>query len=185
MPPFPPKWPFVKSESSLLYRCKGLRHFLCGITSQGGYEPYVGSRAANMVDLLSAFLEVTLLTIRYNGLNLWCNNDLFYCEQVPNHFVDLSQLSQVSNIPGSLNSVHYCNSVYHTISGDAKSDASDQYPRGSSQENCSPVKGKTKATAAPVFVVVKGARNRRAPMFPHVSLFEWVPIVEYELVITR
>ena len=61
MPPFPPKWPFVKSESSLNYRCKGLQHFLCGIISQGGYEPYVGSRAANMVDLLSAFLEVNVL----------------------------------------------------------------------------------------------------------------------------
>ena len=58
LPPFPPKWPFVKSESSLLYRSKGLQHFICGVTSQGGYEPCVGTRAANMVDLLSGFLEV-------------------------------------------------------------------------------------------------------------------------------
>jgi hypothetical protein len=61
LPLFPKNWPFVKSESSLQYRCKGLQHFMCGVASQGGYEPCVGARAANMVDLLSAFLEVHTL----------------------------------------------------------------------------------------------------------------------------
>mmetsp|Transcript_15736 Transcript_15736/g.26264 ORF Transcript_15736/g.26264 Transcript_15736/m.26264 type:complete len:607 (+) Transcript_15736:65-1885(+) len=162
MPPFPPKWPFVKSESSLQYRCKGLQHFMCGITSQGGYEPFVGSRAANMVDLLSAFLEV------------------------PNHFVDMkSQPTSIAS--GSLNSVHYCNSVYHTTPVDDQSERGDSLPRGVtlSPEKRLSYKTNSRGTAPSVFVVVNGARNRHAPMFPHVSLFEWVPIVEYELVVTR
>lgn len=155
MPNFPPKWPFVKSESSLQYRCQGLQHFICSLASQGAYEPFVGPRAVNMVDLLSAFLEV------------------------PNHFAEVSDCKDTSTNSPSINSHHYCHSVYHTIHTDVRSDSSSEEPLPS------PDKSKQPIATAPIFVVVKGARNRRAPMFPHVSLFEWVPIVEYELFITR
>ena len=73
--------------------------------------------------------------------------------------------------------------MYHTAIGGEKRGINAEVQgllAKSSQAKCN-----SSVATAPVFVIVNGARNRKAPMFPNVSIFEWVLIVEYELLITR
>ncbi len=100
---------------------------------------------------------------------------------MPNHFSDPPSLTDALNSDRHSNSQHYCNSVFHTSGGSSSSSSDTKSDAGSEalSENPPPLHraSHSHSTPASVFVVVKGARNRRAPMFPNFSLFEWVSVI--------
>eukprot|EP00602_Paraphysomonas_sp_CaronLab_P010689 CAMPEP_0185038230 /NCGR_PEP_ID=MMETSP1103-20130426/33637_1 /TAXON_ID=36769 /ORGANISM="Paraphysomonas bandaiensis, Strain Caron Lab Isolate" /LENGTH=455 /DNA_ID=CAMNT_0027576569 /DNA_START=511 /DNA_END=1878 /DNA_ORIENTATION=- len=175
MPAFPPRSISTLSEEKLEARRQGLFDFMRGVVSQGGFE------CQNVVDVLSAFLEIPShwtmrlsdpSTLRTRAISPYATPSKGATEGLESHSAEGAAEGR--------------RSLESTGSGSVSAGSYTLSPTPAPvNPSVVPVMSSVDRRICPFYVTVKSARQRQGPMFPGFSVYNWVPYVEYELQVTR